>query len=148
MLMEHQGLCRIPLIRVSSCPTRTFVTRHNPGYGIMGQHLLPTSDQCIQRRRTRTRSVHRQASCMDPHKPLAGPRSPARPQNARCAMSSPDHARANFRMLLRAAADGNLASESTNDTDLLAQRVADLEPARSHVLLASRSHRSEPRSQR
>jgi hypothetical protein len=40
-----------------------------------------------------------------------------------------------FRMLLRAAADGNLASESTNDTDLLAQRVVDLEPARSLVLL-------------
>ena len=34
-----------------------------------------------------------------------------------------------------AAADGNLASESTDDTDLLAKRVADLEPARSHVLL-------------
>ena len=50
-------------------------------------------------------------------------------------MSTPDHARANFQMLLRAAADGSLASESTNDTDLLAQRVADLEPARSHVLL-------------
>ncbi len=38
-------------------------------------------------------------------------------------MSTPDHARANFRMLLRAAADGNLASKQTNDTDLLAQRV-------------------------
>ena len=50
-------------------------------------------------------------------------------------MSTPDHARANFRTLLRAAADGRLTSESTNDTDLLAQRVADLEPARSHVLL-------------
>ncbi len=31
--------------------------------------------------------------------------------------------------------DGNLASVSANGTDLLAQRVADLEPARSHVLL-------------
>ncbi len=50
-------------------------------------------------------------------------------------MSTPDHARANFQTLLRAAADGDLASDSTNDTDLLAQRVADLEPARSHVLL-------------
>ena len=50
-------------------------------------------------------------------------------------MSTPDHARANFRTLLRAAADGRLASESTNDTDLLARMVADLEPARSHVLL-------------
>ncbi len=50
-------------------------------------------------------------------------------------MSTPDHARANFRMLLCAAADGNLASESANDTDLLAQRVADLELARSHVSL-------------
>ena len=50
-------------------------------------------------------------------------------------MSTPDHARANFQTLLRAAADGNLASESANDTDLLAQRGADLEPARSHVLL-------------
>jgi len=50
-------------------------------------------------------------------------------------MSTPDHARANFQTLLRAAADGNLASESANDTDLLAQRVADLELARSHVLL-------------
>jgi hypothetical protein len=38
-------------------------------------------------------------------------------------------------MLLRAAADGNLVSKQTNDTDLLPQRVADLEPARSHVLL-------------
>ena len=50
-------------------------------------------------------------------------------------MSTPDDARANFQTLLRAAADGHLASESTNDTDLLAQRGADLEPARSHVLL-------------
>jgi len=50
-------------------------------------------------------------------------------------MSTPDDARANFQTLLRAAADGNLASKSTNDTDLLAQRIADLEPARSHVLL-------------
>src|SRR5260370_38643620 len=50
-------------------------------------------------------------------------------------MSTPDHGRANFRMLLRAAAEGNLASESTNDRDLLAQRIADLERARSHVLL-------------
>ena len=50
-------------------------------------------------------------------------------------MSTPDHARANFRTLLRAAADGRLTSESTNDTDLLARMVADLEPARSHVLL-------------
>jgi hypothetical protein len=40
-----------------------------------------------------------------------------------------------FQTLLRAAADRRLASESANDTDLLAQRVADLEPARSHVLL-------------
>src|SRR6266446_4951611 len=101
----------------------------------MGQHLLPTTDQCIQRRRTRTRSVDRQTGCVDPHKPLAGPRSSARPRNARCAMSTSDHARANFQTLLRVAADGNLASESTNDTDLLAQGVADLEPARSHVLL-------------
>jgi hypothetical protein len=38
-------------------------------------------------------------------------------------------------MLLRAAADGSLASESANGTDLLAQRGADLEPARSQVLL-------------
>jgi hypothetical protein len=108
---------------------------HGPLGLPMGQHLLPTTDQCIQRRRTRTRSRHPQARSMDPHKPLAGPRSSARPRNARCAMSTPDHARANFRMLLRAAADGNLASESTNDTDLLAQGVADLGPARSHVLL-------------
>jgi hypothetical protein len=43
--------------------------------------------------------------------------------------------RANFRTLLRAPADGRLASESTNDTDVLAQGVADLETARSHVLL-------------
>ena len=52
-------------------------------------------------------------------------------------MSTPDHVRANFQTLLRAAADRNLASESISDTpeDLLAQRVADLEPARSHVLL-------------
>jgi hypothetical protein len=50
-------------------------------------------------------------------------------------MSTPDHARANFQTLLRAAADGNLATESANDTDLLAQRGADLGPARSHVLL-------------
>ncbi len=50
-------------------------------------------------------------------------------------MSTPDHARANFRTLLSAAADSNLASESPNDTDLLPQRGADLEPARSHVLL-------------
>jgi len=50
-------------------------------------------------------------------------------------MSTPDHARANFQTLFRAAADDNLASESANDTDLLPQRVADLEPARSHVLL-------------
>ena len=50
-------------------------------------------------------------------------------------MSTPDPAPANFRTLLHAAADGNLANESTNDTDLLAPRVADLEPARSHVLL-------------
>jgi hypothetical protein len=50
-------------------------------------------------------------------------------------MSTPDHARANFRTRLRTAADGRLASESTNDTDTLAQRVADLEPTRSHVLL-------------
>jgi hypothetical protein len=52
-------------------------------------------------------------------------------------MSTPDHVRANFQKLLRAAADRNLASESISDTpeDLLAQRVADLEPARSHVLL-------------
>ncbi len=50
-------------------------------------------------------------------------------------MSTPDHARANFQTLLRAAADGNLANESTNDTDLLVRRVAELEPARSHVLL-------------
>ena len=50
-------------------------------------------------------------------------------------MSTPDHPRANFRTLRRAAADGNLASESPNDTDWLAQRGADLEPARSHVLL-------------
>jgi hypothetical protein len=46
-------------------------------------------------------------------------------------MSTPDHAQT----LLGAAADGNLASESPNDTDWLAQRGADLEPARSHVLL-------------
>jgi hypothetical protein len=50
-------------------------------------------------------------------------------------MSTLDHARANFQTLLRAAADGNLATESANDTDLLAQRGADLGPARSHVLL-------------
>jgi hypothetical protein len=50
-------------------------------------------------------------------------------------MSTPDHARENFQTLLRAAADDSLASESANDTDLLAQRGADLEPARSHVLL-------------
>lgn len=50
-------------------------------------------------------------------------------------MSTPDHACANFQKLLGAAADGNLASESTNDMGLLAQRVADLELARSHVLL-------------
>jgi hypothetical protein len=50
-------------------------------------------------------------------------------------MSTPDHTRANFQTLLGAAADSNLASESPNDTDLLAQRGADLEPARSHVLL-------------
>ena len=50
-------------------------------------------------------------------------------------MSTADHARANLQTLLRAAADGNLASESANDTDLLAHRVADLGPARSHVLL-------------
>jgi hypothetical protein len=50
-------------------------------------------------------------------------------------MSALDHARANFQTLLRAAADGNLATESANDTDLLAQGVADLGPARSHVLL-------------
>src|SRR5258707_4134538 len=50
-------------------------------------------------------------------------------------MSAPDHACANFQTLLCKAADGNLASESTNDTDLLAQGVADLGPARSHVLL-------------
>jgi hypothetical protein len=50
-------------------------------------------------------------------------------------MSTPDHAHANFQTLLRAAADGSLASESANDTDLLPQRVADLEPDRSHVLL-------------
>jgi hypothetical protein len=37
-------------------------------------------------------------------------------------MSTPDHARANFRTLVRAAADGNLASEPVNDTNLLAQR--------------------------
>jgi len=49
-------------------------------------------------------------------------------------MSTSDHARANFQTLLCTAADGNLASESTNDTDLLAQGVADLGPARSHVL--------------
>jgi hypothetical protein len=48
-------------------------------------------------------------------------------------MSTPHHARANFQTLLGGAADGNLASKSTND--LLAQRAADLEPARSHVLL-------------
>jgi hypothetical protein len=50
-------------------------------------------------------------------------------------MSTPDHAHANFQTLLRAAADGSLASKSANDTDLRAQGVADLEPARSHVLL-------------
>jgi hypothetical protein len=50
-------------------------------------------------------------------------------------MSTSDHARANFQTLLCTAADGNLASESTNDTDLLAQGVADLGPARSHALL-------------
>ena len=50
-------------------------------------------------------------------------------------MSTPDHAPANFQTLLHAAADGNLASEPANDTDLLPQRVADLEQARSHVLL-------------
>jgi hypothetical protein len=51
-------------------------------------------------------------------------------------MSAPDHGRANFQTLLRAAAD-DLASAPTNDNppDLLAQRGADLEPARSHVLL-------------
>src|SRR5882672_8195330 len=97
----------------------------------MGQHLLRAAHQCFQRRRTCTRSLHEHARCLDPHKPLAGPRSPARPRNARCAMSTPDHAQT----LLRAAADGNLATESANDTDLLAQRGADLGPARSHVLL-------------
>jgi hypothetical protein len=50
-------------------------------------------------------------------------------------VSTSDRARTNFGMLLPAAANGNLASESTNDTDLLPQKVADLEPARSHVLL-------------
>ncbi len=50
-------------------------------------------------------------------------------------MSTPDHARANLQTLSCTAAGGNLASESTNDTDLLARRVADLDPARSHVLL-------------
>src|SRR5712672_224370 len=109
-------------------------TRHNPDPGIMGQHLLGTAHQCIQRRRTRTRSRHTQARSKDPHKRLAGPRSSARPRNARCAMSTSDHARANFQTLLCTAADGSLASESTNDTDLLAQGVADLGPARSHVL--------------
>ncbi len=50
-------------------------------------------------------------------------------------MNTPDHARTNFQTLLGAAADSNLASESPNGTDLLPQRVADLGPARSHVLL-------------
>ncbi len=50
-------------------------------------------------------------------------------------MSTPDDARANFRTLLCAAADGDLANEWTNDRDLLAQKAADVEPARSHVLL-------------
>jgi hypothetical protein len=50
-------------------------------------------------------------------------------------MSTPDQARANFQTPLRVAADRNLASESANDTDLLAQAGAELEPARSHVLL-------------
>jgi hypothetical protein len=50
-------------------------------------------------------------------------------------MSTSDQACANFQTLLRTAADGNLASESTNDTNLRAQGVTDLGPARSHVLL-------------
>ena len=50
-------------------------------------------------------------------------------------MSTADHARANLQTLRRAAADGSLASDSANDTDLLAQGGADLGPARSHVLL-------------
>jgi hypothetical protein len=48
-------------------------------------------------------------------------------------MSTFDHARANFQTLLRAAADGNLATELANDTDLL----ADERPADSAIALSS-----------
>src|SRR5262249_60280294 len=49
----------------------------------MGARLLRTPCQCVQRRRTRARSRHAQACCMDPHKWLAGSCDPQRPESAR-----------------------------------------------------------------
>ena len=46
---------------------------------------------------------------VDRHQRLAGPDARTTSREARSAMSIPDHARANFQTLLRAAADGNLA---------------------------------------
>jgi hypothetical protein len=45
---------------------------------------------------------------LDRHQRLAGPHARITSREAGWAMSIPDHARANFQTLLRAAADGNL----------------------------------------
>jgi hypothetical protein len=75
----------------------------------MGQHLLAATGQRLRRRRACARSHDRRDHHLDRHERLAGPDARTTSREARSAMSIPDHARANFQTLLRAAADSNLA---------------------------------------
>src|SRR5579871_3954884 len=70
---------------------------------------MPMRSNRPRRRRACARSRDPRDHRLDRHERLAGPDARTTSRKARPAMSIPDHARANFQTLLRAAADGNLA---------------------------------------
>jgi hypothetical protein len=82
---------------------------HRPLGIPVGEHLLAAARQRFRQRCACTRSRDPRDDCLDRHQWVAGADTRVGAQTARCAMSIPDHARANFQTLLRAAADGNLA---------------------------------------
>src|SRR5579883_2553312 len=81
----------------------------------MGEYLLAPACERIRWWRACARSRPPQDRRVDRDQWLARPHFVGRARKARCAMSIPDHARANFATLLRAAADGNVALMECSD---------------------------------